>query len=74
MKTIKIKNRDGLIRTGSILAEHEDSKQRQWVTVLCENDDVETLPADNIVHYAPAKRWRMNRTLKLVVKNAKAGM
>lgn len=50
MKTIKIKNRDGLIRTGSILAEHEDSKRRHWVTVLCANDDVETLPADNIVH------------------------
>lgn len=50
MKTIKIKNRDGLIRTGSILAEHEDSKRRHWVTVLCENDDVETLPASNIIY------------------------
>ena len=50
MKTIKIKNREGRIRTGSILAESEDDKGRTWITVLCENDDVETLPSENIVN------------------------
>ena len=63
MTTIKIKNRDGKIRTGSILREHEESDGTKWVTMLCENDDVETLPAANIVKTFGFDRWRSLLTM-----------
>jgi hypothetical protein len=47
---IRIKNRDDVVRKGTILANHIDTSGKKWVTVLCENDDVETLPIENILN------------------------
>lgn len=49
MNGIKFVRRDGTPDRGTILAETEDDKGNVWVTILCENDDVQTVSQGRLV-------------------------